>query len=130
MRPAGTYQVYLQHETLRVIRPYFVLGLIAFTWAVLIVLTKFPSRPWRIALRQEAHGRNSDLLRYPHFILAVIAQFFYVGAQVGTWSYFIQYVQEYTHRPEKIAGYFLTGTLVAFAVGRFVSAYLMKFVCA
>jgi FHS family L-fucose permease-like MFS transporter len=53
---------------------------------------------------------------------------FYVGAQVGTWSYFIQYVQEYTHRPEKIAGYFLTGTLVAFAVGRFVSAYLMKFV--
>jgi len=58
----------------------------------------------------------------------VIAQFFYVGAQVGTWSYFIQYVQQYTHQPEKIAGYFLSGTLVAFGVGRFTSTYLMKFV--
>jgi FHS family L-fucose permease-like MFS transporter len=45
-----------------------------------------------------------------------------VGAQVGTWSYFIQYVQDGTHQPEKIAGYFLTGTLVAFGVGRFSSA--------
>ena len=30
-----------------------------------------------------------------------MAQFFYVGAQVGTWSYFIQYVQEYAHQSEK-----------------------------
>jgi len=57
----------------------------------------------------------------------VLAQFMYVGAQVGTWSYFIQYVQEFTHQPEKIAGYFLTGTLAAFGIGRFGSAYLMKF---
>jgi hypothetical protein len=47
---------------------------------------------------------------------------------MGTWSYFIQYVQEFTHEPEKIAGYFLTGTLVAFGVGRFSSAWLMRFV--
>jgi FHS family L-fucose permease-like MFS transporter len=52
----------------------------------------------------------------------------YVGAQVGTWSYFIQYVQDYTHQPEKVAGYFLTGTLAAFGVGRFTSAYLMRFI--
>jgi FHS family L-fucose permease-like MFS transporter len=51
-----------------------------------------------------------------------------VGAQVGTWSYFIQYVQDGTHEPEKIAGYFLTGTLVAFGVGRFSSAALMRYV--
>ena len=56
----------------------------------------------------------------------MVAQFLYVGAQVGTWSYFIQYVQEYTHQPEKVAGYFLTGTLAAFGVGRFASAYLMR----
>jgi FHS family L-fucose permease-like MFS transporter len=52
----------------------------------------------------------------------------YVGAQVGTWSYFIQYVQDSTHQPERVAGYFLTGTLAAFGVGRFTSAYLMRFV--
>jgi FHS family L-fucose permease-like MFS transporter len=50
-----------------------------------------------------------------------------VGAQVGTWSYYIQYIQDYTHQPEKMAGYLLTGTLVAFGVGRFTATYLMKF---
>jgi FHS family L-fucose permease-like MFS transporter len=61
-------------------------------------------------------------------MFAVIAQFFYVGAQVGTWSYFITYVQDYAHESEKTAGYFLTGTLVAFAVGRFAATYLMRFI--
>jgi FHS family L-fucose permease-like MFS transporter len=68
------------------------------------------------------------LLHYPHFTQGVIAQFLYVGAQVGTWSYFIQYIQDYTHQPEKVAGYFLTGTLVAFGVGRFTATYLMKYI--
>ena len=31
--------------------------------------------------------------------------------QSGTWSYFVQYVHDYTHRQEKVAGYSLTGTL-------------------
>ncbi len=127
MQTAGTYAAYLQQETLRVVHPYMVLGLIAFAWAGLIAMTKFPASRGENA-KHESHGRVKDLLRYPHFILSVIAQFLYVGAQVGTWSYFIQYVQDYTHRPEKVAGYFLTGTLVAFGVGRFVSSYLMKFV--
>ena len=126
MRAAGTYHAYLQQETLRVIRPYFVLGLVAFAWAALIAFTKFPAVRGE-SKASETHGRVGNLFRSRHFVLAVIAQFLYVGAQVGTWSYFIQYVQEYTHRPEKVAGYFLTATLVAFAVGRFVSAYLMKF---
>jgi MFS transporter, FHS family, L-fucose permease len=51
-----------------------------------------------------------------------------VGAQVGTWSYFIYYIEDYTHQPEKIAGYFLTGTLVAFGVGRFTATYFMKYI--
>jgi FHS family L-fucose permease-like MFS transporter len=121
----GLYEAYLQTETLRVIKPYLVIGAVAIFWAILILRTKFP------AIQSEHedggdHGHFRELLRYPHFLWAVVAQFLYVGAQVGTWSYFIQYVQESTHQPEKIAGYFLTGTLAAFGVGRFTSAYLMR----
>ena len=47
---------------------------------------------------------------------------------MGTWSYFIQYVQDYTGQPEKVAGYFLTGTLAMFGLGRFTSAAIMKYV--
>jgi FHS family L-fucose permease-like MFS transporter len=127
MTAAHTYDAYLRHETMRVVIPYLVLGAITLTWAFLIARTKFPT----IAREHEDgrdHGSFKELLRYPNFLFAIVAQFLYVGAQVGTWSYFIQYVQDGTHEPEKIAGYFLTGTLVAFGVGRFSSAALMQYV--
>jgi FHS family L-fucose permease-like MFS transporter len=121
-----TYAAYLQFETLRVIRPYLVIASVAFVWAILIWRTKFP----RIQSEVEGggeQGRFSELLAQRHFVLAVVAQFFYVGAQVGTWSYFISYAQEYTRVPEKTAGFLLTGTLAMFGVGRFTSAYLMRY---
>jgi MFS transporter, FHS family, L-fucose permease len=127
MQAQHLYGAYLQTETLRVIKPYLALSAAAILWALLILRTKFPS----IQSEHEAGGNRGhfrELFRYPHFWMAVVAQFMYVGAQVGTWSYFIQYVQEFTHQPEKVAGYFLTGTLAAFGVGRFSSAWLMRFV--
>ena len=129
LRAAGKYQAYLRSETLRVVTPYLILGSVVFVWAFLILKTKFP----KIADEAETadrrpHGNSATLLRHPHFVQGVLAQFFYVGAQVGTWSYFIQYIQDYTHRPEKVAGLFLTGTLVAFGIGRFTATYLMKFI--
>ena len=128
-RQAGrTYEAYLRSETLRVVKPYIVIGVIALLWALLILRTKFPAIQSEHESQGENHGHLRELWHYPHFLLAVVAQFFYVGAQVGTWSYFITYVQEYAHQSEKIAGYILTGTLVAFGVGRFVSAWLMRFV--
>jgi len=128
MKAAGTYASYLQHETARVTTPYVVIGCVVLFWAFLLARTKsFPEIGDEADHSASAdHGTVRHLLRYPHFVQAVIAQFFYVGAQVGTWSYFIQYVQQYAHQPEKVAGYFLTGTLVAFAVGRFTATYLMR----
>jgi FHS family L-fucose permease-like MFS transporter len=128
-KAAGTYAAYLRWETLRVVTPYLVLGTVIFVWALLILMTKFP----KVAEEAEpaegrSHGKARDLIHYPHFVNGVVAQFLYVGAQVGTWSYYIQYIQDYTHQPEKVAGYFLTGTLVAFGVGRFTATYLMKFI--
>ena len=131
-KAAGTYTAYLQQETMRVVAPYLALALIALTLAVIFMRTRFPEvaaesdEPRDESGSQADHGGILALLRRPHFVAAVFAQFLYVGAQVGTWSYFIQYVQEYTHQPEKRAGLFLTGTLVAFAVGRFSAAYLLK----
>jgi FHS family L-fucose permease-like MFS transporter len=128
MRAAGTYDAYLQHETMRVVKPYLVIGTVIFIWALLMLRTKFPKIAEEAqAGAERAKGRFLDLFHHRHFVLGVIAQFLYVGAQVGTWSYYIQYVQDYTHQPEKVAGYFLTGTLFAFGVGRFTATYLMKF---
>jgi FHS family L-fucose permease-like MFS transporter len=123
-----TYEAYLRSETLRVVKPYLVIGGIALIWALLILRTKFPSIQSEHENESGDRGHVRDLFQYPHFLFAVVAQFFYVGAQVGTWSYFITYVQDYAHQSEKVAGYFLTGTLIAFGVGRFASAWLMRYV--
>ena len=127
MTAQGVYDAFLQHETARVLSPYMVLGVVVLIWALFILRTKFPA----VAGAQSSVAETKDggyvrLLQYPSFMFAVAAQFCYVGAQVGTWSYFIQYAQDYTHVSEKTAGYLLTATLAAFAVGRFASSYLMK----
>jgi MFS transporter, FHS family, L-fucose permease len=127
LQALGQYDAYLHTETMRVVRPYIFIGLLAWAWGLIIARTRFPA----LASETEAtadQARASEIFHYPTFLFAVVAQFLYVGAQVGTWSYFIQYIQDYTHQPEKTAGYLLTGTLVAFAVGRFMSAWLMRFV--
>jgi FHS family L-fucose permease-like MFS transporter len=127
MQAGGTYKPYLTFEILRVVKPYLFLGAAALFWAVLILIKKFP--PIRSEHEDSGdHGRFLDLLKYPHFLLAIAAQFMYVGAQVGTWSYFIQYVQDYTHQPEKAAANYLIYTLVAFGIGRFASTALMRVV--
>ncbi|MGB7265270.1 MAG: L-fucose:H+ symporter permease [Terracidiphilus sp.] len=126
MQAAGTYQAYLHSETLRVVTPYVVLGCIAFFWALLIVLTKFPVLGGEEPTQKTAAPAQHIRLMQPHFIFAVLAQFLYVGAQVGTWSYFIPYVESATGVGDKAAGYMLTATLAAFAVGRFSSAWLMR----
>ena len=127
MHTDNTYLSYIHSETLRTVKPYMALGVIAFLWVLLIARTRFPAVEGEIGSEAGRQGRFLDLFHFPHFLCAVAAQFMYVGSQVSTWSYFIQYVQENGHQPEKIAGYFLTGTLAAFAVGRFSAAWLMRF---
>jgi FHS family L-fucose permease-like MFS transporter len=127
MKFAGTYNAYLHQETMRVVPTYVILGSLVLLWALLIARTKFPAVAIeRASVDPEQRGSYKQLLQYPHFIFSVLTLFCYEGAQVGTWSYFIQYVQDYTHQPEKIAGYYLTGSLVGFGLGRFASSALMK----
>ncbi len=130
LQASHTYAAYLRGETLRVVKPYLVLGAVAFILAAIIARVRFPETRSSSATAGKGSGGSgpSHLLRRPFFMFSVAAQFLYVGAQVGTWSYFIQYVQDYTHQTAKVAGYFLTGSLVAFAVGRFGSSWLMRFV--
>jgi MFS transporter, FHS family, L-fucose permease len=130
LKASHHYAAYLQGETLRVVKPYVVLGAVAFILAAIISQVRFPETRSSSATAGVGSGQTSilHLLKRPFFVFSVVAQFLYVGAQVGTWSYFIQYVQDYAHQPVKTAGYFLTGSLAAFALGRFGSAWLMQFV--
>ena len=119
---------YFASETRAVQWPYLVIGLVVLAWALLIVATRFPG----MAVRRDAVTKDDGvlrrLLRDSRFIGAMFAQFFYVGAQVGVWSYTIRYVQaNMPGTSAKDAANFLTAELVCFMVGRFAGAALMKY---
>ncbi len=135
MQAQGTYAAYLHSEILRVVPTYVAMGLAVLVLAACIGAAKFPanlvagSDVTAVAeAGPAASGSWRRLLRTPHLMFAVVAQFFCVGAQVSTWSTLIPYMRTYTVANEKTAGYFLTATLVMFALGRILSTMLMRYV--
>ncbi|HTN40372.1 MAG TPA: glucose/galactose MFS transporter, partial [Asticcacaulis sp.] len=68
----------------------------------------------------------SGLLKHKHFLMGVVAQFFYVGAQVGVWSYTIRYAQSEIGINDKAAASYVIAAMVLFAIGRFIGTALMR----
>jgi FHS family L-fucose permease-like MFS transporter len=105
--------------------PYLILGCLILAWAVLVAFSKFPKSA--TADTHEAAEKTGDsLFRHGHFLMGVVAQFFYVGAQVGIWSYTIRYAQAEIGITDKAAADYVFAALVAFAVGRFAGTALMR----
>jgi MFS transporter, FHS family, L-fucose permease len=130
MRKAGTYQGYLHHELMRVVPTYIALGGVVLLFALIISRMKFPSMHSEHENEPGDQGSFRALLHYPQLWLAVVANFCNVGAQVATWSSLIPYMKQFTGVSERTAAGYLTATLVAMALGRFLSTQLMKYVSA
>ncbi len=126
--PPEQLESYFRLEALAVVGPYTAIGIFVLGWAMLVGLTRFPP----VASRPEPGERVGSAAEFralfsrPRYLLGVVTQFFYVGAQVGVWSFLIRYAQ--VERPgtdEKSAAAMLTVSLVLFLIGRFAGAALM-----
>jgi MFS transporter, FHS family, L-fucose permease len=130
MKAAGTYAGYLHTELMRVVPTYLALGSTVLLFALVLSRMKFP----KIAREHEGEtggqGSFGALLHYPQLWFAVVANVFNVGAQICMWSNLILYMKQYTPVTERTAAHYLTATLVALLVGRFVTTPLMKYVSA
>jgi FHS family L-fucose permease-like MFS transporter len=117
-------------EILRTVPPYVAIGLFVLAWAALVAFTRFPEAATRrVQDDSEQLGWGEALggvFRKKHLLFAVMAQFFYVGAQVGVWSYTIRYAQGTAGVDEKTAADWVIAALVTFTVGRFVGSALMS----
>ena len=72
-------------------------------------------------------GGFRGLAAFPRYWLGVLAQFAYVGAQVGVWSFVIRYTQFNTPgTAEKVAANNLIITLSLFFAGRFIGTLLTR----
>jgi FHS family L-fucose permease-like MFS transporter len=123
---------YLNTEAMSVQVPYLMIALAVLVWAALIFVTRFPSaiesKEGELKHATSGHGHIlQNLWKDKSFRFALVAQFFYVGAQVGIWSYLIRYVQfTMPGTSNRQAANFLTASLICFMVGRFAGTSMLK----
>lgn len=107
--------------------PYLGIAAVVLLWALLVAVTRFPPVAQRNAEEATSAGGFGALFTFPRYWLGVFAQFAYVGAQVGVWSYIIRYTQfNFPGTADKAAGAYLIATQVLFFAGRFIGTSLMS----
>ncbi|MFN8356978.1 MAG: L-fucose:H+ symporter permease [Spirosomataceae bacterium] len=119
---------YLQSEADSVKMPYIVIGLVVLAVAGLIYVTQMPEVPK--SNDSSKSSSISSVLKIKHLSWGVIAQFFYVGAQVCVTSFFIRFAKFTNDTPEKEAAAWLGIAMLGFMIGRFVGTFLTRFLSA
>jgi len=113
-------------ELTAVMGPYVGVAVILLILWILIALTNMPKSKDTNELHFGASIRR--LISNRNYVGAVIAQFFYIGAQIGIWSFTIRYVMvELQVNEDEAATYYIIA-LVIFLVCRFIFTYVMKWV--
>ena len=119
---------YLLGEAATVKIPYLIIGAVVILVAILFMMSKLPTVKESDAADTHT-GFSLKVLRHSHVRWAVIAQLFYVGAQVGVASFFIRFSKQVMDLPEKQAAYWWGYIAMAgFMVGRFTGTFLMKYI--
>ena len=115
----------IKTSDLQVIRnPYVILGFVVLLFFVMISLLKMPQNT-----HQEAKVNFIDSVKrlwsQPKFAFGVIAQVFYVGAQIMCWTYVYQYAETLGIDSKSAVWFGLAGYIV-FLSGRMIGTALMK----
>lgn len=127
MSPAQL-DLYLNAEAATVKMPYLIIGLFVLLLLLVFFFTKLPEIKEDVA--ESNNGKFSfKVLRHAHVKWAVLAQFFYVGAQTCVGSFFIRFTKYVADMPEKRSA-FVWGSIAmaGFMVGRFSGTFLMKYI--
>jgi FHS family L-fucose permease-like MFS transporter len=115
---------YLQHEASSVQLPYIIIASVVLLVALLLWKTGLPE----IVEEDNSLEVEGSILKEKNLMMGVVAQFFYVGAQVCVSSFFIRFSQRVAGIEEKSAALFLSGALLGFMLGRFIGTFLMKYI--
>ncbi len=118
-------QALMSQQLTIVITPYIIIGIILVAVWILIALTKMP-----YVIESDRNVNFSAtikrLVRNPNYVFAVIAQFFYVGAQITVWTYTIFYIPDQLgiSGSEALRNFHLPA-LILFGAFRFISTAVM-----
>ncbi|TLY50017.1 MAG: sugar MFS transporter [Gammaproteobacteria bacterium] len=102
---------------------YVVIAGIVIALALLIARTPMPYIHEEADVPADVNLKPLSAQR--HFVWAVVAQFFYVAAQVGVNAYFINFVTEQVGVNSQTGAFLLSMPMLCFVLGRFTGTALM-----
>ncbi|MDT0553055.1 L-fucose:H+ symporter permease [Urechidicola vernalis] len=119
-------KVLIRTSDLLVIRnPYVILGLVLIGIFILFVVSKMPQSKDEGGM--PSIGLTfSVLAKNKKYVLGVLSQILYVGAQIMCWTYIYQYA-EGIGMDSVTAGYYQMAAFILFTVGRAVGTYMLRF---
>jgi FHS family L-fucose permease-like MFS transporter len=118
---------YLTTEAASVKMPYLILGLIILLVAVIFYFTHMPDV--KEENKEGVEGASfSGALKSLKLKWGIVAQFFYVGAQVCVASFFIKMATTTAGLEEGIAAKYLGYYGLAFMLGRFAGTFFMQYI--
>ncbi len=106
--------------------PYVGVALFLLVMWLIIAFTNMP-RASDTSEKVDVRASLRRLLNNSRYVSGVIAQFFYVGVQIGVWSYTIRYVMQELGTNEEQSSSWYIAALVVFTLLRFVFTGLMKY---
>jgi len=117
-----------QHDLNIIIGPYMALGLVVLVALVVFAIARLPRSKGEDDTSLNVGPTLKRLFRNRKYLEGVVAQTFYVGAQIMCWTFVIQYgVNELGMAPDKAQGYNMIAMGI-FVSSRFICTYLLKYV--
>jgi FHS family L-fucose permease-like MFS transporter len=104
---------------------YMGLGLILLAIMIIMLMSRMPEGKDEEQSNISASFRR--LLKSKRYTWGIVAQFFYVGAQIGVWSFTIRLVMQELNIEEANAATYYLASIICFCLARFFFTWLMKF---
>jgi FHS family L-fucose permease-like MFS transporter len=120
----------LQQSDLKLVAmPYTIIGCVVIVVLVIFAVTKMPDTSSPDSDHDLHFGRTiKRLFANPMYVGGVIAQTFYVGAQIMTWTFIIQYAENELGIDKATAQNFNIMAMVIFLFSRFICTFFLKFI--
>lgn len=122
------------HDLEVLIQPYIFIGIVILLLLVLIRMQKMPKDSDSQASKSLGEALR-ELFRIKNYREGVIAQFFYIGAQVTCWTFIIQYgtrvlmAEGMEERAAEILSQkYNIAAMVLFTISRFVCTWFLKYI--
>ena len=132
--PDVQFNILKENDLEVLIGPYLGLGIVCLLLLILIFFRKMP-KAGETSINKPLKVAMAELVRIANYREGVVAQFFYVGAQVTCWTFIIQYgtrvfmdegMEE--KAAEILSQKYNIAAMVFFTISRFICTWFLKYI--